>query len=223
MCGRFVLFTTGESLLERVEELPGVGEVRAPDATPPPRYNIAPTMPVALVRVGGERAQLDAARWALVPSWKSDASGPPLFNARAETVREKPSFRAAFARRRGVIVMDGYYEWHVGDDGAKQPYFVHLPDGELLWAAALWDTGGGRLSCTMVTTESSDPLRWLHHRMPRLLAPGEVRRWCEGNADDAAALLHPAPAKLRQRVQWRPADAAVGQVRNDYPELIAAP
>ncbi len=144
MCGRFVLFTTGDDLLADIAELPGVGPVAAPDGTPPPRYNIAPTQQVPLVRVGESGAQLDAARWGLLPTWKKDDSGPPLFNARGETVADKPSFRSAFSSRRGLMVLDGYYEWKK-EGAVKQPYYVAPGEG-LLYAAALWDTGLGRLS-----------------------------------------------------------------------------
>lgn len=100
MCGRFVLFTTGHDLVEAVSELPGVTDVATPDGTPPPRYNIAPTNQVPLIRIAESAAQIDSARWGLLPTWKKDEDGPPLFNARRETVAEKPSFRAAFKERR---------------------------------------------------------------------------------------------------------------------------
>lgn len=216
------MFTTGEALLEQVGALPGVEETLAPDGTPPPRYNIAPTSPVALVRIDGREARVDAARWALLPHWKKDEKGPPLFNARAETVREKPSFRDAFTHGRAVMPLDGYYEWHT-TEGGKVPYFVTPPAGEMLWAAALWSTGLGQLSATMITTESAEPVEWLHHRLPRFLRQDEIRQWCGGSPDEAAELLRPAPASLRESLSWRRADKAVGNTRNDYPELIGDP
>ncbi|GAB3941866.1 SOS response-associated peptidase [Corynebacterium tapiri] len=220
MCGRFVMFTVGEALLERIGQLPGVTQVHAPDNTPSERYNIAPTTPVGLVRLDGEQALLNPARWALLPRWKKDDKGPPLFNARAETVQEKPSFRQAFADSRGVIPLDGYYEWHVNEEGYKQPYYVHLPEGEMLFAAALWSTGLDMLSCTMITTQAAEPMDWLHHRLPRFLLPEEIRQWCEGTPEEAAQLLTPAPAQLRERLQWQPAAKEVGNVRNDHPGLL---
>lgn len=232
MCGRFVLFTTGEDLIDAVGDLPGVAEVYAPQKTPPPRYNIAPTVPVALVRIGcgtgseaapthseATTARIDPARWALIPHWKKDLTGPPLFNARAETVREKPSFRDAFATQRGVIPLDGYYEWHK-TSGGTVAYFIHLPEGELFWAAALWSEALGQLSCTMVTTAAAEPMAWLHDRLPRFLEREEIEQWCTGTADEAAELLHPAPESLRGRMLWRAADPRVGSVRNDFPELM---
>lgn len=210
------MFTTGEALLEQVGSLPGVTETLAPEGTPPARYNIAPTTPAALVRLGGGEARLDPARWALLPHWKKDEKGPPLFNARAETVREKPSFRDAFKNQRGVMPLDGYYEW----DENKQPWYVTPPDGEMLWAAALWSTGLEQLSTTMITTDSAEPIDWLHHRLPRFLKTDEIRQWCEASADEAAELLTISPQDLRESLSWKEADKAVGNVRNDYPELI---
>lgn len=217
------MFTTGEQLLDKVVSLPGITETHAPEGTPPERYNIAPTHQVALVRMDGTTARIDPARWALLPHWKKDGTGPPLFNARAETVREKPSFRNAFQKERAVIPLDGYYEWHTADDGeTKTPYYVRLAGGEMLFAAALWATGLEQLSCTMITTDSAAPIDWLHHRLPRFLLPSEIRQWCEATPDEAAELLTPAPAELREQLQWSEADQAVGNVRNDYPELIDA-
>ncbi|AKE38621.1 Hypothetical Protein NG00_00582 [Corynebacterium camporealensis] len=214
MCGRFVLFS--ESLLDAVGDLPGITETHAPDGLPGPRYNIAPTQMVAVVRVQESLAQVDPARWGLIPQWKKDLDGPPLFNARAETVASKPSFRAAFKNQRCLIPLDGYYEWHKDDDGGKTPHFVQH-DG-MLWAAGLWETGLDRLSATMVTTEATEEMAWLHGRLPLFLQPAEVRTWLEGTPDDAATLLE--PSRLRG-FQTRSVDKAVGNVRNDYPELIA--
>lgn len=212
MCGRFVLFTTAEDLLAETGSLPGVSEVSAPDGTPPPRYNIAPTQQVPLVRFDELVAQLDSARWGLLPPWKKDETGPTLFNARGETVSDKPSFRSAFAARRGVMVLDGYYEWH-----EKRPFYVS-PDGEMLYAAALWETGLGRLSTTMVTTESAGHIAWLHDRLPLFLRRDEIEQWVHGTPKEALELVR--PSRVAQDLFWRPAAQEVGNVRNDYAELM---
>ncbi|PLW00098.1 DUF159 family protein [Corynebacterium ulcerans] len=208
MCGRFVLCTTDEQLLQ----VPGFSVVHAPMGLPAPRYNIAPTQKIAIIRTGdapGE-AVIEPARWGLLPSWKQDDSGTPLFNARAETVAEKPSFRAAFASRRCLIPLDGYYEWH-----NKQPYWITT--GSVVWAAGLWDTGAQQLSATMLTTDSLPPLDRVHHRMPRFLAADELMVWLQGSPGQAARLLSPGDAGA---FSLSPADKAVGNIRNDYPELI---
>lgn len=212
MCGRFVLFT-GE-LIEAVAQLPGISEASAPQGLPGPRYNIAPTQKIAVVRAQESSAEVAPARWGLLPRWKKDDSGPPLFNARAETVADKPSFRAAFKSQRCLIPLDGYFEWRAGP-GGKTPYFVQL--GSTLWAAGLWDTGLGRLSATMVTTAATEEMSWLHHRQPRFLAREEIEPWLRGNAKEATALLHPTPLR---GFKARAVDSAVGNVANDYPSLI---
>lgn len=219
MCGRFVLFTTSEALLDAAGELFG-GElqVRAPQGTPGPRYNLAPTQVVPVVRSDGQVVSLDPARWGLFPHWKKDDSGPPLFNARAETVASKPSFRDAYRRGRCLVPMNGYYEWH-----EKQPHFVSLggDDTELLWAAGLWSTGLDQLSTTIITTDSAAPIDWLHDRMPRFLSRDEVGPWLAG--DRAEELLAPTPAEVRERFVTRQVPREVGNVRNDHAELIAQP
>ncbi|MTD92520.1 SOS response-associated peptidase [Corynebacterium hiratae] len=214
MCGRFVLFT--ESLLEEVGAWESITEVHAPEGLPPARYNIAPTQPIAIVRVAEETARVEPARWGLIPHWKKDLDGPPLFNARAETVAQKPSFRDAFKAQRCVIPLDGYYEWKAGEDkkAKKQPYYVTGSDG-LLWAAGLWATGMERLSATMVTTDATEEMAWLHHRLPKFLTTDEIAPWLAGEA-----LLEPSSVR---GFQAHPADPAVGNVRNDYAELIDEP
>lgn len=213
MCGRFVLFTTGESLLAATAALidDPSRPTRAPHGTPGPRYNIAPTNVIPIVRLTPSETLLEPARWGLLPHWKKDLTGPPLFNARAETVAEKPSFRDAYKKGRCVIPLDGYYEWH-----DKQPYYVRPASGELLWAAGLWATGMDQLSVTMITTSAVSPLDWLHHRLPRFLDAAEVEPWLTG-ADD---LLQPSSDTLVAGLKVAPADKAVGNVRNDFPELL---
>ncbi|GAB2500071.1 Putative SOS response-associated peptidase YedK [Corynebacterium atrinae] len=219
MCGRFVLFTTGESLITQVGALPGVEEVYAPEGTSGARYNIAPTQVVPLVRLSESLAQLDPARWGLLPQWKKDDSGPPLFNARGETIAAKPSFRDAFRNQRGLIPMDGYYEWHDSGEG-KVPHLVS--SGQIMWAAALWATGVNQLSSTIVTTAAIEPLDWLHDRLPRLLAKEEIEQWTHGTPEQAAELLHPTPVDYLANLTVRPVDKAVGNVRNDYAELLGS-
>lgn len=225
MCGRFVLFTAGggtdlydgQGLLDLVGQWEGVEEVHAPAGLPPARYNVAPTQQIPIIRRAADAVRsetlllVEPARWGLLPHWKKDLDGPPLFNARAETVATKPSFRDAFKKGRCIIPLDGYYEWH--DDGTgKSPYYVTGPEG-MLWAAGLWAIGLDQLSATMVTTEATEEMAWLHGRLPKFLAANEIGAWLDGEP-----LLE--PTSLRGFVVRR-ADKAVGNVRNDYPELIA--
>lgn len=218
MCGRFVLFTTAEALISATGQLfDGALQVRAPQGTPGPRYNLAPTQVVPIIRGDGREMSIDPARWGLFPHWKKDDSGPPLFNARAETVAGKPSFRDAYRQGRCLIPMNGYYEWH-----EKKPQFVSLggDDTELMWAAGLWSTGLDQLSTTMLTTDSAGSIEWLHHRMPRFLTGSEITPWLSG--DTSPELLQPTPPELRERFLVREVAAEVGNVRNDHAGLIAA-
>lgn len=219
MCGRFVLFTTGDDLISAVGALPGITEVTASDGTPPARYNIGPTQQVPLIRINASEALIDAARWGLLPTWKKDETGPPLFNARGETVAEKPSFRSAFKDRRGLMVLDGYYEWKqdASTKSGKQPYFVKPEEG-LLYAAALWETGLDKLSTTMVTTEAAENMTWLHHRLPLFLREDEIEQWVHGSPDEALELVQ--PSRIAEHLQWRPAAQEVGNIRNEYAELV---
>ncbi len=212
MCGRFVLFTTTDSLIGAASSVVG-RPVTAPQGTPGPRYNLAPTQVVPIVRIG-EEALLEPARWGLLPHWKKDDSGPPLFNARAETIAEKPSFRDAFKNQRCLIPMDGYYEWH-----EKKPYFVSLED-ELMWAAGLWSTGLNQLSTTMVTTDSVEPIEWLHNRLPRFLTADEVEPWLTGTTEEAKELLHPTSTDWVSRLKIREVSPEVGNVRNDHAGIL---
>ena len=169
-------------------------------------------------------------RWGLVPSWADDpAIGGRMFNARAETVATKPSFRSAYVRRRAAVVADGFYEWHTGPDRTKQPYYFTRADGAPLALAGLWEVwspAGGDAeqaplrSCTVITTEAGPDLAAVHHRTPVVLEADSLDEWLDpGNTDKgelAALLAAPAAGTL----VGRRVDRAVGNVRNDGASLI---
>ncbi|MEZ4386843.1 MAG: SOS response-associated peptidase [Candidatus Krumholzibacteriia bacterium] len=219
MCGRIVLKTAP-------------GELAAEFALavePPlaPRYNIAPTQPVAAIRrlAGGERA-CDLLSWGLVPRWSTDPRvGAKMFNARSETVGEKPSFREALARRRCLVAASGFYEWR-RRGGSSEPHYFSAADGGLLALAGLWERweypGGEVLeSCSVLTCPANRLMRRVHHRMPVILPAAAYDRWL--GADPAAAvtltdLLQPAPD---DRLRAWPVAPLVNRVANDGPELIA--
>lgn len=218
MCGRYTLASPETWIREEFEldELP---------ADYHPRYNIAPTQLVLAVieRDGVRRAGW--LRWGLVPSWAKDpAIGNRMINARAETVHEKPSFRSAFARRRCLIIADGYYEWQKRPD-RKVPHWIHRPDRRPFAMAGLWERwnppdGGEPLhSCTIITTEANDFVRPIHDRMTVILSPEERRIWLDPEAD---------PDTLRSLLRpWEGDDLTAHEVstlvnspRNDSPECI---
>src|SRR5262245_51844293 len=210
MCGRFTLRTPMTVLVEHFAL-----EVRADRQLPlfEARYNIAPTQEVLAVReVDGVR-EASMLRWGLIPSWsKEPGGGPPMINARSETLAEKPTFRTAFRRRRCIIPADGFYEWKKSAEvakGKKQPYYIHRPDGDVFGFAGLWESwapksgapkdepspnpslqGRGIDSCTIVTTAANRTMAELHDRMPVILAPSDYALWLDPAVEDPAKLRH---------------------------------
>ena len=195
MCGRFTLFEPDKVLAKEF----GVSDF------PPrsPRYNIAPSQPVAAIRAApaGRGRELALLRWGLIPSWSKDpAIGNRLINARAETVRDKPSFRNAFKRHRCLIPANGFYEWQRLERG-KQPYFVRMRNERLFAFAGLWDRWegpeeGAIETCTILTTAANAVLAPIHDRMPVILPSTEYDRWLNPSLkdpDSLAFLLIPFP------------------------------
>jgi putative SOS response-associated peptidase YedK len=164
-------------------------------------------------------------RWGLVPSWASDLSvGARMLNARAETVLEKPSFRAAFTRRRCLLPADGFYEWQTVA-GKKQPLHFRFRDGRLFAFAGLWERWHGPdgpvESCTVLTTEANDLVRPVHERMPVILDPLRYDGWLDPGNGDTALLrswLTPYPADELIAV---PANPRVNNARNEGPDCLA--
>lgn len=171
MCGRFTLAATPEVIQQAFN-------LETAPAELVPRYNIAPTQPVAVIS-NENPGKLDYFRWGLIPSWAKDPSiGSQMINARAETVDEKPSFKNAFKRRRCLIPADGFYEW----GKSKVPTYIHLKDHEVFAFAGLWERwqspdGGEIRTCTILTTTPNDLIQPLHHRMAVILDPADYALW----------------------------------------------
>ena len=191
MCGRFALKNP-----QAVKAAFDLNEM--PDL--PPRYNIAPSQDIAIIRAEPDGRHLTLARWGLIPAWAKQAdSGYSTINARAETVDSKPSFRAPFKHHRCLIPADGFYEWH--EEGSiKIPHHITRKDGAPFALAGLWDQWKGPqgdvLSCTVIVTEANRFMKPLHDRMPVILAPQDYARWLDPTNHDAASLkslLVPAP------------------------------
>ncbi|MGI9203923.1 MAG: SOS response-associated peptidase, partial [Woeseiaceae bacterium] len=182
MCGRFAFYSPAEATAALFGAT-GSLDVKA-------RFNIAPTQYVAAIRNDeDEQAELTSFRWGLVPFWAKEPSiGNRMINARAETIAEKPSFRAAYRKRRCLVLADGFYEWHT-EGGVKTPYFISLANGEPFAFAGLWEnweskeTGEVLQTTTIVTTAANEYLSQLHHRMPIVLEPGNAPRWLGGDTD----------------------------------------
>ena len=219
MCGRFVVFSNLEALrthfhIDRVET-----EVSA-------SYNVAPTQEVLSVVRKDRHNVLVRLHWGLVPFWAKDPTiGNRLINARAETVDSKPSFRAAFKKRRCLVVADGFYEWQ-GEKGRKRPVLITLPEGEPMGLAGLWEIWDDRgrtdpplWSCTILTTDASPPLRAIHDRMPLILTTGAYQDWLDpakGDIDLKGILAERTHKKFR----YRQVSMAVNSVKNNSPDLI---
>ena len=207
-------------------------------------WNVAPTtdVPIVLERIvdGGVRRQIHVAKWGLVPGWAKDPGvGVRAFNARSETVLEKPTFRAAIKSRRCAVPVEGYYEWKKSPDGkSKQPYFVHPPGGELITFAGLYewwkdpavidgDPGQWLLSCSIVTMASppEGELASLHDRLPVPLSSEGLANWLDPEDKAPAPLLEAALSEAWDvAAGWilDPVSSAVGNVRNNDPTLIEA-
>ena len=222
MCGRYSLTTPVEAV-RKVFDFP-----ERPNLAP--RANIAPSQDVAAVRLAsGESGEVGRRfvwlRWGLIPAWAKDpAIGNRTINARAETLAQKPAFRAAFRERRCLIVADGFYEWKT-EAGGKQPYRITLVDGGPFALAGLWERwagpqGGEAIeSCTIVTTEANARLRAIHPRMPVILAPDAFDPWLDPETPgaEAEALLVPYPSEALTHYRVSP---RLNSPANDDPALI---
>ena len=226
MCGRYTLISPLDDLLDVF----GVPEVHFEYR---PRYNIAPSQDAPVLAEDQDGRRIGLLRWGLIPSWADDpAIGSRMINARSETASEKPSFRAAFGRRRCIVLADGFFEWsrpglagrHTKGDGKKVPYWIHLPTQTPFGMAGLWEKwsppdGDSIHTFTILTTEANDDLRSIHHRMPVILLPDEYRDWLS---------LDTSPSHLREMMapfsggvlDARQVSTLVNSPRNDVPECI---
>jgi len=218
MCGRFSLFAPGELIAQQF------GVIVDHDIEP--RYNIAPTQPVAAIRLtqdGAER-EFTYLKWGLIPSWAKDPKiGSRMINARSETAAEKPSFRAAFKRRRCLIPATGFYEWQRLED-SKQPMFIYAEDGSSFGLAGLWEIwyapdGSSVQSCTILTTEPNELMTPIHNRMPVIIDPQDYSMWLDPgpNPQDALHLMRPYEA---QKMAAYPVSTAVNNPRNEDSQCI---
>lgn len=218
MCGRFTLIRLADFL----DMFPWI---RAPDAAPPARYNIAPTQAVAAVANLTE-PKIDFFHFGLIPSWAKDpAIGNRMINARAETLAAKPAFKTALRRRRCLVIADGFYEWRKNADRTKTPMYIRMRDGKPFAFAGLWDfwhdAAGNQLpSCTIITTAPNPLLANIHDRMPAIVRPEDYREWLAPGEEDPAELeklLGPYPA---EEMAATPVSPAVNSPKNDTADCI---
>ena len=217
MCGRYAITSAPEAIraLFRYLEEPVF----------PPRYNVAPTQPVPIVRIDAGARHFALVRWGLIPSWVKDPLNfTVLINARGETINAKPAFRNAMQRRRCLLPADGFYEWRA-DGARKRPYFIRPRSGGPIAFAGLWETWSGpngeeiETAC-IVTTKANRVLAPIHDRMPVVIAPEAFDLWLDiarVNAATAAALIMPAPDSLFEAYEI---STAVNRAGNDAAALI---
>jgi len=215
VCGRFTLSLPPDLVAEAF----GLDDVPRLE----PRYNIAPTQAVAVVRrlrEGGPR-QLDLLRWGVtLPAGPGERRSGPLINARSESVAARPAFRDAFRRRRCLIPADGFYEW-TADGGRRQAFHIARKDGRPLAFAGIWEPaapapeGGAPAACLILTTAPNDLLSPIHDRMPVIVDPADFDRWLApgtGSTETLGALFRPYPA---EPLAARPVGPAVNNAQNE--------
>jgi len=218
MCGRFNLTASGEEIAEAfgLEDTPELA----------PRYNIAPTQPVAVVRrdTASRRLTLGSLRWGLVPEGAPETDRGHI-NARSETAWQKPAFRDAFAHRRCLVPATGFYEWQTLSQRPRrrQPWAFALGSGRLFAFAGLWEPPareGAPPSCTILTTDPNEVTRPVHDRMPVILAPADYAPWLDPQPNrnlQLRALLKPFPSEAM--TAW-PVSTAVNSPKCDEPSCL---
>jgi len=216
MCGRYASTLPPEAMraLFRYLEQPNF----------PPRYNIAPTQPIAIVRMAEGKRQFALVRWGLIPAWVKDPRAfSLLINARGESVNEKPAFRNAMKYRRCLVPADGFYEWK-REGEKKRPYFVRRKGGAPIAFAGLWENWMGPNgeeveTAAIVTTTASRSIAHIHERMPVIVPPEAFDFWLDPKVDaqTAAAVIAPAPDATIEAYE---VSSAVNRTANDAPMLI---
>ncbi len=199
----------------------GVSDVVAPERAP--SWNVAPGADVLSIAQTRRGRRLGAMRWGLVPNWSSDpAGGPRPINARVESVLDKAMFAESLARRRCLVVVDGFYEWRRPPGGPRQPYLLDPADGsgDPFALAGIWDRNGGEVTCAVITAPADDELAWLHDRMPVRLAREDWDAWLDPAMQDVGPLMAALEAPATVRLRARPVSSRVNNARNDGPELV---
>lgn len=222
MCGRFSLRARNAALLAEYFGIVDVPLLK-------PRYNIAPSQPVPVLRLkprqSNSQRELVLLRWGLIPSWAKDpAVGNRMINARAESVAVKPAFRGALQRRRCLLVADGFYEWQ-GASRSKQPYFIRFRDDRPFAFAGLWESWEGPDhsaidSCTIITSAANEMIRPIHDRMPVILPPESYKVWLDPGRqkfEEIAVLLVPFSS---EEMEAYPVSTLVNNATHDEPGCV---
>lgn len=212
MCGRIAQYFTWR-------ELHGLYGLTGPALNLEPRYNIAPTTDVVVIRGASDRRSASTMRWGLVPSWWHDDKPPAhAFNARSEGIASKPMWRRIHQSQRCIVPVSGFYEWK-NEHGSKRPFLVTPEGGGIMSLAGLWDRferdGKEVLSCVIITTDANETMAPIHDRMPVILGPYDLNAWLSGVAE--TEILRPCPPG---RIVTTEVSSYVNRVSNQGPECI---
>ena len=216
MCGRMVLSDPTDAVVQLFDA------AASNDLPTSPRYNICPTDSVGVVTSDDGMRRYRPMRWGFLPHWyTSETDGPLLINARAETIAEKPAFRAACRRRRCLIPMTGFYEWTKDADGHRLPWYIRGGEDQVLALAGVWQDWGAedarQPTFAVVTCAAGGKMSGIHHREPLTIAPQEWPLWLGEAGKGAALLMRAAPDA---RFQAHRVDPKVNSNRAEGPELI---
>ncbi|TMV09652.1 SOS response-associated peptidase [Ruegeria sediminis] len=216
MCGRFAITLPSDAMAQLFSAQPA-------NALPQvPNYNVCPTNQVHVVRNGDTGRRLVQMRWGFLPHWyKAENAGPLLINARAETIAEKPAFRAACRERRCLVVASGFYEWTKSDSDERLPWYIFRQDGGAIAFAAVWQDWGTeqarQSTCAVVTTQANQRMSAIHHRMPLILEPHDWPLWLGEEGKGAATLMRPGDQDV---LDFHRVGTAVNSNRASGPDLI---
>ncbi len=220
MCGRFGLFSELDDLAEQFNFAPTV--VRDIYR---PRWNIPPTEPVLTIHADDDNRSARVMRWGLMPSWTRQPSGSrrPLFNARAETVSQRSSFRQAFATRRCLLPANGFYEWRKDSSGGKTPVWFHHEGKTPIAFAGIWsaarDGDDVTESCAIITCAANELVAPVHDRMPVILNAEQYGLWLDNEVSSEALLQLLLPDDWPE-ITYYPVSTLVNRANNDSPALV---
>ena len=219
MCGRFVGYRS-------LDELKGFFPIDKSACDAISNYNVAPSQEILAIARYESENWLVKFHWGLVPFWAKDISiGNRMINARSESVAEKPSFRNAFRKRRCLIIADGFYEWK-GEKGRKQPMFITSTDHKPFAFAGLWETwkkddqDSIYKSCTIITTQASESIRDIHHRMPVIIKPTSYEAWLDPGNQDLGELDRILKNEVVTELVSYPVSKQVNSTRHNDPSCI---
>ncbi|MFJ5716854.1 SOS response-associated peptidase [Neobacillus sp. NPDC093127] len=221
MCGRFTLTATFEEIIDRFDIQSFMEEELYS-----PSYNIAPSQAVLAVIHDGKKNRMGFLKWGLVPPWAKDGSiGNKMINARAETIAEKTSFRAAFKKKRCLVIADSFYEWKRHEDKTKTPMRIKLKSNDLFAMAGIWEgwkapEGKTLYTCSVITTGPNELMKDIHDRMPVILLPENEKTWLDPSISDSNqlhSLLVPFDEKLMETYE---VSTLVNSPKNNSIDLI---